>query len=225
MSLPIKKTSPRLLTEKLFFHDIINLTHGLLLFLSNKSACHRGIEPHEISALEKEIKTLQMMLKDHYQMKHKNLEENASYISLKDVLPAIKGLMETYLGQKNIPYTLNCRDDNDLWLVSMTSFYRIMNNLIKNMSEAGTTHAQVDLIIEKGTLFIETKNSVEKKLKDEQNARSLEGLGLESIRLLALESGGHFGHEVVNQLWCNHISLPLKKPETQTKNWSAKKVA
>ncbi len=224
MSLPIKKNSTRELTERLFFHDLINLTHGLLLFLSNKKAGNRGIDPHEIPALEKEIKTLQMMLKDHYQLKHKNLDENSQYIGLKEVLPAVNGLLETYLGQKQIPYTLKLRDENSTLLVSLTAFYRIMNNLIKNMSEAGTTHAQIDLIIEKGMLLIETKNTVLKH-KDDRNARSLEGLGLESIRLLALECGGGFSHEVVNQLWCNHIVLPLKEAEGQTKNWSAKKVA
>lgn len=225
MSLPLKKNSQRQLTERLFFHDIINLTHGLLLFLSNKKSGKRGIESHEIPALEKEIKTLQMMLKDHYQMKHKNLDENSEYISLKDALPAVKGLMETYLGQKQIPYTLNIRNEDEPLLVSLTAFYRILNNLIKNMSEAGATHAQIDLIVEKKVLLIETKNTISKTIKSDQNARSLEGLGLESIRLLALESGGHFGHEIVNQLWCNHVALPLKETEDQTKNWSAKKVA
>lgn len=217
--------TPRQLTERLFFHDIINLTHGLLLFLSNKKVANRGITSHEIAALEQEIKTLQLMLKDHYQMKHKNLNEDSDWLSLKDIKPAVSGLLETYLGQKQIPYSLNLQLETENKLVYLPAFYRIMNNLIKNMSEAETTHAQIDLLYEKGSLLIETKNKVVKNHNADKNARSLEGLGLESIRLLALENGGSFSHESVNQLWCNHIVLPLRETDTQTKNWSAKKVA
>lgn len=220
-----QKETPRHLTERLFFHDIINLTHGLLLFLSNKKKSGRGIEIHEMAAIEQEVKTLQLMLKDHYQMKHKNLNEDSDWLTLKDIKPALSGLLETYLGHKQIPYSLNLQLEAENKLVYLPAFYRIMNNLIKNMSEADTTHAQIDLLYEKGQLLIETKNKVVRKNNADKNTRSLEGLGLESIRLLALENGGSFSHESVNQLWCNHIRLPLKEEETQTKTWAAKKSA
>lgn len=220
-----KNKTPKQLTERLFFHDLINLTHGLLLFLSNKKASGRNVEVHEIAAIEQEIKTLQLMLKDHYRMKHKNLNEESDWLSLKDIRPALTGLLETYLGQKQIPYSLTMAPDSESKMVYLPAFYRIMNNLIKNMSEAETTHAQIDLLLDNGSLLIETKNKVSKDKVADKGARSLEGLGLESIRLLALENGGSFSHESVNQLWCNHIVLPVREADIQTKNWSTKKVA
>lgn len=217
------KQSPRQLSERLFFHDIVNLTHGLILFISNKKASKKSIEVHELEALEKEIRTLQMMLKDHYQMKHKNLDEHQEWMPLKDIKPALNGLLETYLGHKNIAYTLNVVGETDSQLIYLPVFYRIMNNLIKNMSEASTTHAQVDLLFENKYLLIETKNKMNATAVSDKKDRSIEGLGLESIRLLALENDGSFSHEMVNNLWSNHIKLPLKMSEIQTKNWANSK--
>jgi hypothetical protein len=220
MSIHSKKESSKDLSERLFFHDIINLTHGLLLFLSHKKAIARGIESHEIPALEKEIKTLQLMLKDHYRLKHKNLNDCSEWLPLKEIKPALTGLLETYLGQKHIAYTIAYKHENEAQLVYLPVFYRIMNNIIKNMSEAKVHEAQIELIFENGSLLIETKNTI-----SGPSTRSLEGLGLESIRLLAFENGGRFSHEIVNQLWCNHIRLPLKEADIQIKNWQTKKTA
>jgi hypothetical protein len=219
------KQTPKQLTERLFFHDIINLTHGLILFLSNKKASKKSIEVHELEALEKEIRTLQMMLKDHFQLKHKNIDDQNEWMPLKEIKPALNGLLDTYLGQKNIIYSLNFVQESDSQLIYLPVFYRIMNNLIKNMSEAKTTHAQIDLVFEKNYLLIETKNKMNEISMADKKDRSIEGLGLESIRLLALENGGSFSHEMVNLLWCNHIKLPLKTAEVQTKIWANKKAA
>lgn len=224
MSFMSKKNSPKILTDRLFFHDVINLTHGILLFLTNKKISQKGLEIDELQSLEKEVRTLQAMLKDHFQLNHKNLNDDSEWMYLKEIRPAIDGLLETYLGHKNIPYELNVVHESETHLIYLPAFYRIMNNLIKNMAEASTTHAKVDLIFEKGSLLIETKNKVE-SAKVDRNARSLEGLGLESIRLLSLEHGGAFSHEMVGNLWCNHIVLPLRDVQTQTKNWASKKVA
>lgn len=216
----LKKPSSKELTERLFFHDIINLTHALLLFLSNKKIAGRGIDPHELPALEKEIRTLQMMLKDHYRLQHKNLDDSSEWLPLSEIKPALNGLLETYLGSLQIPYSLQVKQEQEELLIYLPVFYRIMNNLIKNMSEAKTSAAQIDLIFEEGKLLIETKNKI-----TESTTRSLEGLGLESIRLLALEHGGHFTHESFNHLWCNHVVLPLRKAEKNTKAWTHKKAS
>jgi hypothetical protein len=63
------------LKEKLFFHDIINQTHGLLLFFGQKELSQESIEGHELKMLASEIKTLQSLIRDHYNFRHKNLSQ------------------------------------------------------------------------------------------------------------------------------------------------------
>ena len=61
------------LKDRLFFHDVVNQTHGLLLFLMHKEVNKEGLEFEEVQMIEKEIRTLQSLLQDHYNFKHKNL--------------------------------------------------------------------------------------------------------------------------------------------------------
>lgn len=221
--------------EKLFFHDIINHTHGLLLFLNLRHNQNRDIPVVEISMLEQEVRALQSLIKDHFHLKHKNLTGTYDWVPFHIAEVALNGLIQTYLPGKQVKTFVHLAgllaydkslEERECAQVYFPVFYRVMNNLIKNMAEAKSS--EVHFYFNYGDEFhIETRNifnskedlkSISEKLSqiilDEKPTEN--GLGLESIHHLTQECGGGFEFEIHNGVWINHISLPLK-PLTQKK--------
>lgn len=208
--------------ERLFFHDIINQTHGLILFLNQRQSTKQVIEVDEIEMLEKEVRTLQSLIKDHFQFKHKNLPLSYDWVPFSIGEMAVRSLIETYFPKNSLKAIISSDfKGNEEAIIYFPVFYRIMNNLIKNMAEALILEVHIEF---KGTidgLTIETKNQCMSTqgfkilsdklpqliLEESPKEKSL-GLGLESIHYLALECGGTFDFEIVNNYWINRIFLP-----------------
>lgn len=208
--------------EKLFFHDVINQTHGLLLFLNHKEMTGEGVSRDEVQLIEKEIKTLQSLIRDHYNFKHKNLVQTFDWVPFSYAKLAFTNLSHTYLQDisVNATFTINgeyVEED----LIYYPSFYRILNNLIKNISEAMPLKVEFNFVLDDKGLYIETKNQLKKDLEDtsESLARIIlneesspaASLGLDSIHHLAFEHGGTFNFEIENHTWTNKLFLPTQK--------------
>ncbi len=196
-----KSTSIR---ERLFFHDLINHTHGLILFLNSRFNSSKGIEVSEIPMLEKEIKTLQSLIKDHFHLGHKNLDDQYDWVPYTVCEATIKSLMQIYLTNSKLNFKASRKEARDQTLLYFPTFFRIINNLIKNMAEAKTDDCELVISLTNDHLLIETKNKIE-----DCNAQvNFMGVGLESIKYLALESGGQFTYETENGFWVNKLLLP-----------------
>ena len=196
--------------ERLFFHDIINQTHGLILFLSQRKSANKTISVLEIELLEKEIRTLQRLIKDHYQFGHKNLSQKDDWVPFKTAISSFESLIHNYFSKKDVKiFITNELINDEAGVVHFSTFYRIMNNLIKNMAEARGIEIKIHFRIAQNGLEINTENKIV-----DQSTQSSSGLGLESIRHLANECGGKFIYETSNGLWLNHVFLPSSTAQT-----------
>jgi len=207
--------------ERLFFHDIINQTHGLILFFNQKQCTNKTISVEEIHSLEKEVRTLQSLIKDHFHFKHKNLALTYDWVPFDIAEAAVRSLIQTYLPTESVQTTFSTSFlEKDNSFVYFPVFYRIMNNLIKNMAEVKTDEVHLYFKYSEEGLLIETKNKNSsihsfEELTDKINQEKTldnstpvnEALGLESIYHLSNASGGSFEFEIKEGLWINRIIL------------------
>jgi len=216
---------PKDLKEQLFFHDLINQTHGLLLFLNSKMMSGKDIDQSEVMMMEKEIKTLQSLIRDHYNFKHKNLVQTYDWVPFSYAKLAFGHLCQTYLLNVEVKtvFEITASDDD---LIHYPSFYRIMNNLIKNISESHCTHVDFLFMCSYAGLKIETKNVMNVRKGDHsseylaqvilnEKVTPIKSLGLDSIHHMAEDNGGHFSFEIKDNHWINKIFLPVKNPRSQ----------
>lgn len=217
--------------ERLFFHDMINQTHGLILFFNQRQSIKKNISVEEIQMLEREVRTLQSLIKDHFHYRHKNLPNTYDLVPFNIAEIAVKSLIQTYLPEESVrTYIIRDLLDEESSVIYFPIFYRIMNNLIKNMAEAKTSEVHIHFYYNEAGLTIETKNQSKrtqnlKEISDnlsqiilEENPQSsAEGLGLESIHHLALECGGKFDFEISNNYWINRIFLPTPQKISKSK--------
>ena len=174
---------------------------------------------------------MQSLIKDHYQYRHKNLLNTYDWVPFNIVEISLKGLIHTYLPMEKVKTYIHLAgsldysksiEERESALIYLPVFYRIMNNLIKNMAEANSDEVHFYFDYNADGFFIETKNRINneqdlKKLSeklsqiilDEKDQRS--GLGLESIHHLAIECGGKFDFEISSDIWVNRIHLPINK--------------
>ncbi len=210
--------------EKFFFHDIINHTHGLLLFLSSKDIHKETLSSDEIKMMINEVKTLQSLIRDHYDFTHKNLVQTLDWVPVSYVKLAFSNLIQNYLNDKNVMTTFEITASEDV-LFYYPSFYRITNNLIKNISESKAETISFKLEASYKGLSITSVNEMksvhERNLPEHlsqvilsEKTPKKEGLGLESIHHLATEAGGTFTFEIKNGQWINKFFIPAYKSKS-----------
>jgi hypothetical protein len=190
--------------DQMFFHDLINQTHGLLLFLESK----HSLDTSEINLIKNEIKLLQGLAQDHYQLNHKNLETSKDNENQEQkIVKALTTLVSTYFpGQEN-SFQISTHGHFD-GVVDFIALYRILNNIVKNMAEAHIQEAKFVLdFSEKGVSF-----STENPIKDLNSPSREDGIGLFSIASIAKNSGGIFHYEIHSSSWKNHVFLPYQSP-------------
>ena len=197
--------------DRLFFNDVINQTHGILLYLNHKSS----LGPSEIDLVKSEVKTLQALVQNHYQLTHKNLDvANNNVTSCEELKSSLATLITLYLPHSNvtseITYSMSNKENASFDFVI---FYRILNNIVKNMAEEKISSAVFHFDYQEKGLVIETKNSI----SQDTLSSFREGIGLSSMASLAHDAGGFFHYEIHHNLWYNHIFIPYKMPSQMKK--------
>lgn len=208
--------------QKYFYHDLINKTHGMSLFVSEKIRAQKA-ELNDLMLLQKEIQSLQVIIRDHAEIKHRNLAPVREWISYLEFRPRIGQLMRTYFAHRSVSMSENYpKIETDLqhFYLHAPSFERALGNLFKNAFEASAEFVEVVINISDKELVFIMKNDLKDKkvgsfqLADRLSQDILRGendeapLGLESIHFLVSRMNGEFqfGHE--QGFWISKIVIP-----------------
>lgn len=218
--------------DRFFFHDLINLTHGIGLFLEHKVKQKCNLKTAELLELKEEVKTVELLAKDHFGMTHKNLTEISDYVSLEKIKESIDRMLDNYLPKSEaqchfiMGETLKKLQNKDYF--HYPSLNRIFLNLIKNISEIESTEVEFHFIAFESHLDIIIKNRIFKLEGDRKNLltnlndiiyksefngqyeQSRVGLGLESISGICEKIGAEFTFSIEDGLWVTNLSIPYQ---------------
>lgn len=216
--------------DSLFFHDMINSTHGLILFLTNKIKSYESQElsRNDLKGVLDEVKTMQSLLKDHFSYQHKNLENDNHMINIKNAIDKsitmIKHYLPTEMYQTEI--MINGLENHQDQFIYYPSFYRILNNIVKNISDKKSEQIEFIFKLENNNIEITVRNSIyhlnKNQMKLSENLSEIirnteetsfdnesKGLGLQSIMNLCHEQGGYFKFFIEEGNWVSKVYLPL----------------
>lgn len=213
--------------ERLFFHDIINQTHGINLFLNSRINRGLGVSADECKELVNEIKVIQSQIQGHYKFKHKNLVNNYDYVSFEFLKQWVERVTNSFLPNDMVNQYFDYHEDYNLHedLIYFPSFSRIFTNIIKNISEVRAYkvrfhfhHSAEGLSFQiENYLFDSVKKHECHEIKDKilgvRNSHVVKeesGHGLESISLLCRQLGGHFDFYFEDHKWVNKVFIPYK---------------
>lgn len=222
-------------SDRLFFHDVINQTHGINLFLSSRISRGEGITSQQCRDLLSEMRIIQAQVKDHYKFDHKNLVNSYEFVSISSIRKwidrAVVSFLPPDLVESSISYV-----GIDLYSgqIHYPSFTRIFTNIIKNVSEVKTHEVWVNFECQADGILFSVRNllfdpsiqanNMEKKLREqilfsERNpiVQGESGLGLESIYRLCLEQGGNFEFFLQDGYWVNKVYLPYVEQSVEVK--------
>jgi hypothetical protein len=228
--------------DKYFFHDLINITHGINLFLESRISTENNISTNDAKNIKHEIKSLETMIQNHFEYQHKDLIDVQEIITFTEAKVNLYQTIQTYLPSDLVEchfiYNgfLSADSSNyqkELALIHLPSFTRIMGNIVKNMSEVDTTQAEFIFNYDLRGLHVITKNKIYKlkddrlnlaeKMKDlildqQYNSKNtIEGLGLKSIQSQVKSIGGNFRFKIENGFWISELFIPrILNNEEQT---------
>lgn len=222
--------------EKFLFHDLINQTHGLRLFLESYQVRGEDVEFEKISLLISEIKILQDHLSSHFGKRHKNIESKNLEVSVQFAHMLLENLVQTYLPENRVEVSYLFEENintSDFWQsgqIEMHRFHRIVTNLIKNVAEYRSKRLMIEIERENKCLVYTFKNplSVQENYKNNIDAflsKSIldggnskhSGLGLSSVGVLAEKMGGHFEFFIQDGIWVAKLKVPVKYVEASLK--------
>jgi len=213
--------------DRIFFHDVINHTHSMLLFLRTKK--DNGIDQTEVNNLIGELKLLQENIQHHFGFKHKDLISSKKDVPFQIALARVYGLIDAFFthgeeifislkgeisDQENSDTLRNCT-------VNIILFHQIMTNIIKNVYEAQSSRVEFIFDYQADGLHTTVINEP-KKLNHEKinldkdlgrvildlGARQRSGLGLDSISRICEEVGGDFSFSFSEGHWHTYFFIP-----------------
>lgn len=214
-------------SSKLFFHDVINKTHGMKLYLRNQKDQKKEIGLKGIDDLLNEVESLQLLLRDYFRESHKDLQFLDDYVEVKKAIEGAKRLLAYFIpdcqNTKFLEGVVSLGNDffknkKEKSLIHYASFYRIFGNLMKNISDHGGRDMFVNFDIKEGRFQIVVENSFNKKQKASTEISIERSFGLRSIEKNCLEQGGKFKFSKKNEVWKSEIWLPLKVMESELYN-------
>lgn len=233
------KTEEQSEGEKYFFHDLINQTHGLRLFLESYQIKGEDVEFEKISLLLSEIKILQDHLSSHFGKGHRNLEEKNLAVNLNFAHMLVENLVQTYLPDNRVKVDYHFQEglqEQVFWLngqIQMHRFHRIVTNLLKNVAEYRSKYLEIVVSRENQNIVYCFKNplsvhEVHQNNLDKFLAKSIledhhrrdSGLGLSSAIELSHQMGGDFSFSIEEGYWVATLKVPVKE-----KIFLSKKVA
>lgn len=242
----LKKRSPAIdlhpsTSERYFFHDLINHSHGIQLFLKGRQRRGVGLELNEVEAISLEVEAMQNLIHDYFGLNHKNLTGSSNWKSLVELKPLVSSILESFLPPDKVEVFLNYKgvfSSEQLEYLKAegvmcpelpaVTFHRILTNLVKNCSEAMSQRVELCLEGTSDHLLLTLKNDVFKKrdygyelgktlesmISNEApySHQELKGLGLESIESLSHAIGGDFHFYIDDGHWVSQVKIPYKEP-------------
>ena len=219
--------------QRYFFHDLINITHGINLFLNHSIKNGQELSLSETESIKNEIRMLESMIQDHFEYKHKNLLNLEQIVSFEDAKGSLFHMVRSYLPSAVVECHFifsgflsadASKYQKEKSLIHLPSFTRIIGNLVKNMAEVKTSQAEFIFDYTDSGFTIKAKNKIY-KLKDErqnlaEKMRDLilkdqniingpnEGLGILSTQSQVKSLGGEMNIKIDNGYWITEIFLP-----------------
>lgn len=223
---------------RLFFHDLINNTHSISLYLTHKISQNENISAEEAKYILNEVKLMQQLLREFFGHSHKNLNRSNDFLSFRDIKDSVEHLMNNYFsGSSAIKWAIEYKgeyaesfDQQRKYILPTTAFNRILTNLIKNISEVKTDDVKIIFeygvrgltLIAKNKVFSlngENNNSAEnlKQLilskRTNGKIKRNSGIGLESVYSLCNDLRGDFDFFLEGDYWVYIVYLPINQNE------------
>lgn len=203
--------------ERHFFHDVVNQTHSLNLFLSHKLEKKELLSIEDIQMMKDEIEIMQALIVDHFELKHKNVETYDEYDELIKVEGTINSLCGSYLDDSEISI-LGAGKLMIPLFIDLPKFHRIFTNLIKNIAEANASWIKIEFTVDSNLLKIKVKNDF---VAQDRTIDSdvVSGVGLESVHLLVEELEGSFSSFVdeSEKVWHCFTTIPIHDQKSYKK--------
>lgn len=195
--------------ERHFFHDVVNQTHSLNLFLSHKLEKKELLTLDDIKMMKIEVEILQTLIVDHFELKHKNVEASEEFDELYKVDGAFSSLCGSYLDQSKVSI-VGTESLSSPFYIDLPKFHRIFTNLIKNIAEANAEWVKVEFFVEKNLLKVKVRNNFNKQ-EVYVDSDTVSGVGLESVQVLVEGLEGSFSSFVdeSEKVWHSFTTIPL----------------
>ncbi|HLE11494.1 MAG: hypothetical protein A2504_14475 [Bdellovibrionales bacterium RIFOXYD12_FULL_39_22] len=202
--------------DRLFFHDLINQTHSINLFLENRISSEKEITLTDASMLKKEIAIIQALIENHFGYKHKNLVSLTEFVNFDLLKKHVVTLCDNYFRPSHIKFEIKYDEafaethGGDGCKVHHSSFIRILTNLVKNIAEIKSSHVILHFYqSEKGLEFIIKNKFIHyKEGSVGQQEHKMGGLGIESVAYLSTNLGGQYKFFLEGDYWVSNIFLP-----------------
>lgn len=228
--------------ERYFFHDIINQTHGVLLFLNQKIHSKKSLTYEESLMLTNEVKTMQSLIKDHFGFKHKEISNFWKVIPFEQAKNPIYHMIQNYLPEHQVQCHFSFKglisdeqksEIKDNQFVDFPILYRVINNLVKNIAEQNSNLVEFVFDYNDEGLSILIKNKILHLKESDGNlakilsniildtgevTKSESGLGLESITSLVETEGGEFKFSIEEDYWVSRVFLPSSFSDADSNN-------
>lgn len=183
--------------EKFLFHDLLNHTHGISLFLENRQK--KGLTPTETISLSRELESFQNILEEHFK---KTPHDEKNIIKISEVLNHVKSLGEQFLNGINCEIKTNGTFEEDQ--IYFNEFFRAMGNIFKNVADSHSSFCEIIIENQANGISIIVKNRYSQKFK-----RQGSGFGLKSTQELLEKIGGIFCFYSQDGLWVSRIYIPF----------------
>lgn len=214
--------------DRMFFHDFINHTHSLLLYLRAKKD-NESLSGDEVQNLIHEIKLMQETLYQHFGFTHKNIVSNGQFVSFHMAMARVYQLIDAFfINNENveIKFLGAIKDNNSLeklreCTVDFIAFHRVITNLLKNAHEAGSDEIECIFDYQDNGLYFTVSNNLKRFDQEKMNLdrdlgihilkshrKSSDHLGLESISRLCEDAGGTFEFNLGSGRWVSICFLP-----------------
>jgi hypothetical protein len=125
-----------------FLHDLVNHTHGLLLFLNQKKRIGK-MDLSDIEELINELKLMQNFIRVEGEFVHRDISDLDINVGIEEILKISKSLISLYFPESIVDFKTNIDhlkyDPSQNLKLNSVLYYRVLSNVIKNISEATPT--------------------------------------------------------------------------------------
>jgi len=216
---------PKISKRKMFFHDMVNQTHAMHLWIQNKLAAQESLTAEEMKVLLKEIKMIQTLTKEFFQLEHRNLQACEDWVSFQTLQKIFQDTMKMYFSDKKYTFRFVVKDSQNRQVnfkIQFSLFQRICTNILKNIYDIGALEGEFVLENKESGASLQITNKVP-PAAEESNERPAGraaglngpplldvsgGIGLRSIAHLCQTVGGHFHFKQEGDYWTGEVFLP-----------------